>query len=199
MLNLLRHWLVRLLGNRQVEVLAIQKKDNKSVVDAIELSHQVHVPAHDEHLLERARTQWQFGDWQSLASLNKDTLQHHPDRATLALLAASGLQQIGDAEQARAYTHLAQEWGCSKKLIAQLLIAGVHNSIGRAAVLAGDQSRAVRHFEAALAAGTPGSDTLLLVQARTSQQYQQLGLSMVSLDTQSGTASFTSSCISHQN
>lgn len=176
MLNLLRHWLVRLLGNRQVEVLAIQQKNSNSVVDAIELSHQVHVPVHDEHLLERARTQWQFGDWQSLASLSKDTLQHHPDRATLALLAASGLQQIGDVEQARAYTHLAQEWGCSKKLITQLLIAGVHNSIGRAAVLAGERSRAVRHFEAALAAGTPGADIKLLTQARLNQQMSQLSI-----------------------
>ncbi len=176
MLNLLRHWLIRLLSNRQVEVLAVQQKNSNSVVDAIELSHQVHTPAHDEHLLERARTQWQFGDWQSLASLNKDTLQHHPDRATLALLAASGLQQIGDAEQARAYTHLAQEWGCSKKFIAQLLIAGVHNSIGRAAILAGEQSRAARHFEAAITAGTPGGDISLLTKARLNQQISHLSI-----------------------
>jgi hypothetical protein len=27
------------------------------------------VVPYDENLLERARTQWQFGDWQSLASL----------------------------------------------------------------------------------------------------------------------------------
>lgn len=182
MLNLLRHWLVRLLGNRQVEVLTIQQGNSNGVVDAIELSHQGHVPVHDEYLLERARTQWQFGDWQSLASLNKDTLQHHPDRATLALLAASGLQQVGDAEQARAYTHLAKEWGCSKKLITQLLIAGVHNSIGRAAVLAGERSRAVRHFEAALAAGTPGADIKLLTQARLNQQMNQLSID-IGLDT----------------
>ncbi len=45
-----------------------------------------HPVPYDENLLERARTQWQFGDWASLMKLERDTLQHHPDRAKLALL-----------------------------------------------------------------------------------------------------------------
>ena len=28
---------------------------------------------YDENLLERSRTQWQFGDWESLAKLERDT------------------------------------------------------------------------------------------------------------------------------
>lgn len=71
--------------------------------------------AYDEDLLERARTQWQFGDWESLANLQRDTLQHHPDRAKLALLAAAGQQQLGNTEQARQFTRLATQWGASKK------------------------------------------------------------------------------------
>jgi len=47
-------------------------------------SAQAFVPC-DENPLKRARTQWQFGDWQSLAQLDRATLQHHPDRAKLAL------------------------------------------------------------------------------------------------------------------
>lgn len=45
---------------------------------------------YDESLFEHARTQWQFGDWNSLAQLDPDTLQHHPDHAKLALPAAAG-------------------------------------------------------------------------------------------------------------
>lgn len=50
----------------------------------------------DETLLERARIQWQFGDWENLAKIDRDPLQHHPDRAKLALLAAAGRLQTGN-------------------------------------------------------------------------------------------------------
>jgi hypothetical protein len=33
-----------------------------------------HLVPFDENLLERSRTQWQFGDWASLATLDRDTL-----------------------------------------------------------------------------------------------------------------------------
>ena len=131
---------------------------------------------YDENLLERARTQWQFGDWQSLAQLNRDTLQHHPDRAKLALLAAAGRLQTGQDAEARQYVRLAQDWGASKKLISQILIAGVYNSIGRAAAIGNQQHRALLHFENAIAIGTPGADAKLLTQARTGEQLSQLGL-----------------------
>jgi FkbM family methyltransferase len=134
------------------------------------------VVPYDENLLERARTQWQFGEWQSLAQLNRDTLQHHPDRAKLALLAAAGRLQTGQEAEARQLIRLAQDWGISKKLISQILIAGVHNSIGRAAAIGNQQHHALQHFESAIHIGTPGADAKLLTQARTAHQLHQLGL-----------------------
>lgn len=130
----------------------------------------------DENLLERARTQWLFGDWASLAQLDRGTLQHHPDRAKLALLAAAGQLQQGDTVAARQFTRLAQDWGCSKGLISQILIAGVHNTLGRAASLGAHQQRALRHFETSIAVGSPGSEVRLLAQARVAEQFAQLGL-----------------------
>jgi hypothetical protein len=115
-----------------------------------------HVVPYDENLLERARTQWQFGDWESLAKLDRETLQHHPDRAKLALLAAAGQFQQGDARLGRTFVRLAQDWGCSRKLISQIIIAGTHNSLGRAAALLGQEARALAHFNDAIAIGTPG-------------------------------------------
>lgn len=137
-----------------------------------------HVVPYDETLLERARTQWQFGDWESLAKLDSDIFQHHSDRAKLALLAGAGRLQIGQVVEARQYIQLAQDWGVGKKLLVRVLAAGVHDSLGRAAAIAGQQSRALQHFQSAVATGTPGGETPLLVQARTHQQYQQLGLSL---------------------
>jgi hypothetical protein len=131
---------------------------------------------YDENLLERARTQWQFGDWESLSNLDRDTLQHHPDRAKLALLAAAGRLQNSNVSEAKQFIRLAQDWGVSKKLVSQILIAGVHNNLGRAAAVAENQTRALKHFESAIIIGTPGSDTCLLAQARIGEQLCQLGL-----------------------
>jgi hypothetical protein len=68
---------------------------------------------YDENLLERARTQWQFGDWDSLAKLERDTLQHHPDRAKLALLAAAGHLRTGVLQRACVTRPIgtAMRWG----------------------------------------------------------------------------------------
>ncbi|WP_300088124.1 hypothetical protein [uncultured Nitrosomonas sp.] len=132
---------------------------------------------HDEALLERARTQWQFGDWDSLAQLNRDALQHHPARAELALLAAAGRLQTGENHsEARRFIRLAQNWGASKKLISRILIAGVYSSLGRAAAIGNQPQRALQHFENAVAVGIPGGDTRLLTQARSGEQFSQLGL-----------------------
>ncbi|MEF8721456.1 MAG: methyltransferase FkbM [Candidatus Accumulibacter delftensis] len=131
---------------------------------------------YDENLLERARIQWQFGDWDSLTKIDRGALQHHPDRAKLALLAAAGSLQTNNSGVAREFIRLAQDWGCSKKLLTQILVAGVHNSLGRAAAVVGRQSGAVKHFESAIAVGTPGAEFGLLVEARTRAQFAQLGL-----------------------
>jgi FkbM family methyltransferase len=131
---------------------------------------------YDENLLERARTQWQFGDWESLIKIERETLQHHPDRAKLALLAAAGHLQQGDNNTARQFTRLAQEWGCSKKLLSQILIAGVHNSLGRAAAVTQQPQLAIKHFESSIATGMPNADVYLFGQTRNIRETAKLGL-----------------------
>jgi serine/threonine protein kinase len=135
-----------------------------------------HVP-YDENLLERARTQWQFGDWETLAAIERNQLQHHPYRGKLALLAAAGLLQTGETRKARTFIQLAQDWGMSKQMVSRILIAGVHNSLGRAAAAAGQDNRALGHFENSVAIGTPDGDLRLLSQARASREMGVLQLS----------------------
>ncbi len=133
-----------------------------------------HLLPFDENLLERSQTQWQFGDWVSLSAISRDALQRHPDRAKLALLAAAGHQAEGRAAEARQYTRLALDWGCSKKLVSQILIAGVHNTLGRAAAVGGQEQRAIQHFQASIQVGAPHSDVRLLTQARVTHQLTQI-------------------------
>jgi hypothetical protein len=179
MFKALGHWLKQIFGSSQLDqprVASLPQAESDSQMaeqfDSIDAAS--HLVPYDENLLERARTQWQFGDWQSLANLDRDTLQHHPERAKLVLLAAAGRLQIGQASEARQYIRLAQDWGCSKKHISQVLISGVHNSIGMAAAAGAQEQRAALHFEKALRVGAPGSDVKLLTQARAVHQLNHL-------------------------
>jgi hypothetical protein len=120
----------------------------------------------DENLLERARTQWQFGDWQSLADISRASLEHHPDRAKLALLAAAGHQQKGALNEARSLVKLGIEWGAAKRLVSQILVSGTHQTLANARLLQGETARALGHVRHAVATGAPTSDKSLVSQAR---------------------------------
>ncbi len=130
---------------------------------------------YDNSLLERARMQWQFGEWKSLTELDYASMQHHPDRAMLALLVAAGYQQTGDVVQVRKFVRLAQEWGISNKLLNQVLISGIYNSLGRVAILAGQRQRAIRQIESAVGIGLPHADIKLLSKVRMDCQLVGLG------------------------
>jgi hypothetical protein len=133
-----------------------------------------HAIAYDDYLYDRSRTQWQFGDWESLAKLDHNTIQNHPERAKLALLSATAHLQLDNIGAAKQMIKVAQNWGCSKKLVAQILISGVHNSLGRAALVAGNQIRGTSHFETAILTGTPGSEVRLMSHARAAHQADNL-------------------------
>jgi len=179
MFKVLGHWFKQIFGSSQPDqpgIASLSRAESTSQMaehfDSIDAAS--HLVPYDENLLERTRTQWQFGDWNSLAKLDRDTLQHHPDRAKLVLLAAAGRLQIGQDSEARQYIRLAQDWGCSKKHISQVLIAGVHNNIGRAAAIVNQKHRALQHFEKAITIGTPSADAKLFTQARNGEQLNQL-------------------------
>lgn len=139
--------------------------------------------AYDEYLLERVRTQWQFGDWGSLAALSEETIGEHPERAQLALFVGAGCSQTGNSVKAQEFVRLAKVWGAGKNIISRILIAGVHNSLGRAAAIIGEQPRALQHFNSAIAIGSPGNDARLLARARISYQCQELKLPSTAIGT----------------
>jgi hypothetical protein len=128
--------------------------------------------------LPRARSFWQQGDWQALASLDPRSLQRHPDRARLTLLAAAGHFQLGDGSSTRRCVQQAMAWGCDKRMVSQALVSGLHNTLGRAASVLNQPERALTHFAAAIATGSPGSSLRAVTQARGSVQLAQLGLGL---------------------
>jgi hypothetical protein len=123
-------------------------------------------------LLESTRLQWQFGDWQSLSALEPATIQHHQERAKIALLAAAGCFQTNHFAEGKYMLHLAKNWGIENKWIFRILAAGVHNTLFSASEIMGNQARARGHLEAALLLGAPSSDTRLLLAARLDHSAQ---------------------------
>jgi hypothetical protein len=126
--------------------------------------------------LPAAREQWQRGDWASLASLMLDELQDHPDRAKLALLAGAGHMQMGRNHIGAEYLRQAKAWGCSPQLMRQVVVAGVHNTLGKAAALADMPERADLHFAASLRTVIPMASGQAQVKQRHTTQLQPLEL-----------------------
>lgn len=129
----------------------------------------------DSPPLARAKSQWLVGDWNALCELDADTVARHPERDKLALLVACAHQQRADHELAREYTRRAIEWGCDPKLVARLLISGVHNTLGRIAALKADDSSLHSHFTQALAV-TGDSEGGLATSTRALRELADLGL-----------------------
>ena len=111
-----------------------------------------------------------------MANLDQGAIEHHPERAKLALLIAVARMQLSDPTASRLFLHLAKRWGCSKNLIARMLISGVHNTLGKASAVMGKEQRAFDHLQAAVQIGIPGAEARLLIPARISLQLSQLGL-----------------------
>jgi hypothetical protein len=130
----------------------------------------------DENLLERTRTQWQFGAWASLAGMTQRQIQHHPDRANLALLAAARLQQLGQAEPAKTLTCHAIDRGWSPRLSAASHLR--HAQHTRPAPTSGSTKTLLSNLSAAIFTGTPNIDrcsvvTVDPVQATTAGRYSK--------------------------
>jgi FkbM family methyltransferase len=177
-------WLRRRFGSEPVEPrlrlsaghAPLTHAASESVVDAGSLSAQAAAlpDPPDPGLLDRCRTQWQFGDWASLAALTQQEVAAHPDKAKLAVLAAAGHQQMGDMQAAKAWASSAREWGCDRKLLARILVGGVYNTLAKASSAAGQEARALGHFQQAVKGA--GGDERLLLQVRSVREVARLGL-----------------------
>lgn len=125
-------------------------------------------------LHERSCLNWQFGNWQLLTLLDPDIIQQESSRSVLSLLAAAGHLQIGQYVEAKQLLRLAKEWGVDDRLVIEILISGIHNSIARAALVARRQEKAAEHFESATCLRMLSDDVTALTWIRWKTQLCQL-------------------------
>lgn len=116
--------------------------------------------ASEAALLGQVSQKWLAGDWEALSRLSLETLELHQDRAKLALAVAGALQQTGNHDLARKYISRAQQWGGDRKLIAQLLVASLHLTLGRVETIKRNDARALQHFRHSVIAIGGDSDTV---------------------------------------
>lgn len=132
-------------------------------------------PAYDDGLEQRCRDLWRRGDWGALLEVPLDDVESHPQRARLVLMVASAHQAQGQHAQVRSLARLALQWGCEFELVARVLLAGVHNTLGRAAAASGKlRDRALAHFSQAIEPGGPRGLRRLALQARVQEQLAQM-------------------------
>lgn len=133
-------------------------------------------PFASDTLLDRCRALWDQGDWPSLAAFGVAMIEAHPQRASLALMIATAHQALAQDAQTRLFVTLAHQWGCERRLMARALLAGVHNTLGRAGAASGTRRmQTLQHFNEALAAGGTGNAALRL-QERLRHQLGTMGL-----------------------
>lgn len=134
--------------------------------------------ANEDPHLESAWTRWLLGDWDGLGKIDCNALDHHQERARLAILAAAGNLQSDMGDKARGGIKIATDWGCDKALTVKLLISGLYNALGRLALLANQEERALQYFANALTLILQNVDVNFLTRARRDEQARQLGISL---------------------
>ena len=123
---------------------------------------------------DRARTQWQLGDWDSLAVAEAETLQDDPHRAELAALAACAHLQKGNKTEARCLLAAASRWNCPPEFLARALVAGVENNLARYHEVCVHTEKSQRLL--ASSAGAFGGDGRLAAQMRLQLSNSKKGI-----------------------
>ncbi len=135
----------------------------------------------DDALLVRCRALWLEGDWAALTAFTLADFERHAQRERLALMLAAAQFALGAFQPARRAAEQAGLWGADRRLVARTLLAGVHNTLGRAAALGGQAERAWQHFAQASAPVAGARQRLQGLQGRGRRQLQALGLSLAPL------------------
>ncbi len=169
------------LHSREIDPGKVVNKKSIFEISGLDFQKKLAEESHYKNLFEKAVTQWRFGNWNALTKLSLDYIKTQSERSTIALLVAAGHLQNNDLQEARQFVWSAKKWGCSKTQISRILIASVHNSLGRAAAVAGQQPRAYRHFKSAILVGTPDCEIKLIAQTRMTEQLKQINNSVRNL------------------
>lgn len=179
-------WLKRLFAKRKNKsnfelnsVRVDSSMPTSARTDLVELSAELNqdpeaVGALSEGLLDKARTQWQFGDWNSLTTITREQIEHQPDKAKIALFVATGHSQSGNFSEAASFIRLSKDWGCPHQLLARHLVSGVFNTIARAMTISQQPEKSIEYFSSSIDIASGSNTPRLIVNARVMEQRSQL-------------------------
>jgi hypothetical protein len=129
------------------------------------------VASREEKAIGKLRMQWQFGDWKSLSSIEISEFINHPNRGEVALLSACAWIQLGNLKYGKTLLLMAREWGCNKKLMITLLVAGAYEKIAEYSQLRGWESKAIECWQKS--AEGLGGDVSLLSMAKCANSFHK--------------------------
>jgi hypothetical protein len=154
-----------------------QRKSDKLDLQKQRLKEMTGITPAASTWLNQARTYWLFGEWQRLMSITENELLEDSERAHVALLVSSAHQQVGDHDATRHWARNAIHWGLAPSKVARLLAAGVHNTLGRIAILRSDEANMGKHFMASTQlAHMKDTDTGTVARAKAIQEANALQL-----------------------
>lgn len=122
------------------------------------------------------QAQWQFGDWNSLARLSLQDIEHVEAKTQMALITAAAQLQLGNTDLAKQLIYQARQWGAPQGLCIRILASSAYNTLGKARLILNDTDLATNHFKISVALSTPGTDTQLITPMRLAHQAMQLGI-----------------------
>ena len=125
--------------------------------------------------LAEAEALWRDGAWNDLARLTPSDLNAHSERHQLALLSACAQLQLDRREPAAEGVHQALAWGCEPRKVAQMLVAGLHNTMANICAVIGDNTARDGHFRNALLPARD-ADIALASHRRAVREMARLGL-----------------------
>lgn len=122
------------------------------------------------------KANWLFGSWTELIDIDLALVKNHIDRDKYAILCGAANFQLGYEKKAQEAIRLALEWGCDKKLVAKLLVAGVYNSLGAAATLSGNELKQKEYYSEAIDLGESNKSASNIITTRRLNEITRLGL-----------------------
>ena len=133
-------------------------------------------PIQPARTVREARQAWIEGDWSTLLTTSAGETWRSDDPPRMALMVATAQLQVGSLEAAKSLLRDARSAGAGRQAIAQVLLASVHNTLGRVSALLDDPSRSLAHFAASVSIASPVAASARAIQSRARSQIAQLGL-----------------------
>lgn len=143
--------------------------------NSMEVSSTTSTQSGDDSFIRQLWSKWEYGDWEFLKNIDFGTVENDCDCAIITILSAAGYSQHGNFDIASDLFRFAAKSEASKTTIAQVIISGVYNSLGRAAAALYQSDRAVKNFETAVKFIAASSDLSFDAQHRVEKQFQDLG------------------------